>query len=346
MEKTHLLSHFFDRKNLALLALLGLGAFAAHGQALNYSPTAVTSTAGAYNPLNNTSTAIVVSDPDDANSAPQAIGFTFNYNGQSFTQFVLNTNGALKLGSTPPSSILADFVSSTNAADNNMLFPLFTDLAGASPATSFRFQTTGTAPNRVCTVEWSGIRDLESQQFTNASFQVKLYETTNAIEFVYGPFTPSTGTASTGISGVGLKGSGTAVGRVVFGVKSAATAWSAATWQGGLQPFQYDKTSLPTAGRTFRFTATLLGTSAALERAVSVYPNPSSGVFSVDVRGANASNGLQVEVTNLLGQRVHTATVRDNMNNKLDLSHLADGVYSLKVQNGNEFSIRQVSVER
>ena len=72
----------------------------------------------------------------------------------------------------------------------------------------------------------------------------------------------------------------------------------------------------------------------------------SSGVFSVDVRGANARNGLQVEVTNLLGQQVHTATVRDNMKSKLDLSHLATGIYTLKMRNGNEYSTRQLAVQK
>ncbi|MBD2769688.1 T9SS type A sorting domain-containing protein [Hymenobacter sp. BT664] len=258
-------------------------------------------------------------------------------------------NGALKLGSTPPSGVILDFLLSANPADNNILFPLFTDLVGAS-TTSFRFQTTGTAPTRVCTVEWSGMDEFQpTKQFTNASFQAKLYETSNNIEFVYGPITPGTGASEMRFASVGLKGSANTAGSLVLGTKSATTAWSAAMWQGSIytsQAFDYNKATLPTADRTFRFTATLLGTSAALTRAVSVFPNPSSGVFSVDVRGANASNGLQVEVTNLLGQRVHTATVRDNMNNKLDLSHLADGVYSLKVQNGNEFSIRQVSVQR
>ncbi|MBD2769738.1 hypothetical protein IC235_17750 [Hymenobacter sp. BT664] len=92
MKKEQLLSHLPGRQDLALLVFLGLGAFAAQGQAINYSPTSVTNTSATYMPLGSTSTAIVVNDLDDANSAPQSIGFTFNYNGQSFTQFILNTN--------------------------------------------------------------------------------------------------------------------------------------------------------------------------------------------------------------------------------------------------------------
>ncbi|HLK96717.1 MAG TPA: T9SS type A sorting domain-containing protein, partial [Hymenobacter sp.] len=109
--------------------------------------------------------------------------------------------------------------------------------------------------------------------------------------------------------------------------------------------FTFNQTTLPEAGRILRFTTTPpLGTSAALDRAISVFPNPSSGLFTLDVRGANAKNGLQVEVINTLGQRVHAATVRDNAASKLDLSTLATGMYTLKVQNGTEFSVRQLSV--
>ncbi|RAK67945.1 T9SS type A sorting domain-containing protein [Hymenobacter edaphi] len=90
------------------------------------------------------------------------------------------------------------------------------------------------------------------------------------------------------------------------------------------------------------------GTSAALNRAISLYPNPSTnGVVTLDVRGANAQGGLQVQVTNTLGQTVYTNTqLRDNFENKLDLSHLSAGVYTLKVKVGNDYTIRQLSLTK
>jgi len=88
-----------------------------------------------------------------------------------------------------------------------------------------------------------------------------------------------------------------------------------------------------------------LATSEALKRAVSVFPNPSAtGVFSLEVHGANAKQALGVEVTNLLGQRVYTGTAKDNFRNDVDLSGLAAGLYSLKVRNGEEYTMQQISI--
>ncbi|WP_242582240.1 T9SS type A sorting domain-containing protein [Hymenobacter telluris] len=84
------------------------------------------------------------------------------------------------------------------------------------------------------------------------------------------------------------------------------------------------------------------GTSAALNRAISMYPNPSTGVVKLDVRGANAKGQLHVQVINLLGQVVYTSSLQDNFTNEVNLSGLAGGIYTLKVQTGSEFTSRQL----
>ena len=90
---------------------------------------------------------------------------------------------------------------------------------------------------------------------------------------------------------------------------------------------------------------TVTGTSEALLRAVNVYPNPSTtGVFELAINGANAKQALEVEVTNNLGQRVYAGSARDNFTSRLDLSRLATGLYHLKVKNGDEYMLRQISV--
>jgi len=86
-------------------------------------------------------------------------------------------------------------------------------------------------------------------------------------------------------------------------------------------------------------------TSDALLRAVNVYPNPSTtGVFDLAISGANAKQALEVEVTNNLGQRVYVGSARDNFTSQLDLSRLATGLYHLKVKNGDEYMLRQLSI--
>jgi hypothetical protein len=90
------------------------------------------------------------------------------------------------------------------------------------------------------------------------------------------------------------------------------------------------------------FTAT---TSEALMRAISVFPNPSTtGTFDLEIHGANAKGTLSVRVTNTLGQQVYTGTARDNFTNKLNLTSLAPGLYSLQVRNGDETMTRQLAI--
>jgi len=90
---------------------------------------------------------------------------------------------------------------------------------------------------------------------------------------------------------------------------------------------------------------TVTATSETLLRAISVFPNPSTtGLFDLAINGANAKQGLEVEVVNTLGQRVYVGTARDNFTNKLDLSRLATGLYHLKVKNGGEYMVRQLSI--
>ena len=89
-------------------------------------------------------------------------------------------------------------------------------------------------------------------------------------------------------------------------------------------------------------TERVLGTSSALSRAISLFPNPSNGQVTLDIRDAKAKGTMQVQVLNALGQIVHTAAVRDNAENKLDLSGLANGMYVLRVSSGAEYTIRQL----
>ncbi len=78
-------------------------------------------------------------------------------------------------------------LSTANATSRPIIAPLWDDLDGATPTTSVvAYEVTGTAPNRVLTVEWRNWEwNYVSGTVPVISFQVKLYETTNVIEFVY-----------------------------------------------------------------------------------------------------------------------------------------------------------------
>jgi hypothetical protein len=260
-------------RRFALTTLLGGGGMlAANAQSLGQTTAAAANVAGTYTDLGTTGTVITTANTDDANSAAQNIGFTFGYNKLTFTQFVLNTNGVIRLGSAAPStaalyldtstgSTSTDPLQSTNAADVNLIMPFNTNLVSGSGTggAEYRMFTTGATGSRVCTIQWKNVADKAStgnaQQFSNFSFQVKLYES-GRVEFVYGTATAGTGAIAARDTDVGLKGSGNATGQLVLATKASTTAWSAATFRASsyqLNTFVFSNTPLPDAGRTYRF---------------------------------------------------------------------------------------------
>ncbi len=262
-------------RRLALTTLLSGGGLLAAQAQVGQTVTGATNVAGTYTDLGTTGTVITTANTDDANSAAQNIGFTFGFNGIAFTQFVLNTNGAIRLGSAAPSTAVlyydntttpvgVDPLQSTNAADVNLIMPFNADLVSGSGTggAEYRMITTGATGAHVCTIQWKNVADKAgtglTQQISNFSFQVKLYEATGTVEFVYGTATASTATATPRFADVGLKGSGIGpTAQLLLATKANTAAWSAATFRSsnyGANTFDYANTPLPDAGRTYRFT--------------------------------------------------------------------------------------------
>ncbi len=121
---------------------------------------------------------------DDAAAGPIDIGFTFNFDGTGYTQFSVSTNGLLGLGSTRVATSYSNSItglSSTTPA----IFALWDDMGlNAGQNGSVCYLVSGSSPNRVLTVQWN------VYQLGNSSsamlYQVRLYESSNKIEFWYG----------------------------------------------------------------------------------------------------------------------------------------------------------------
>ncbi len=72
-----------------------------------------------------------------------------------------------------------------------------------------RYETSGTLPNRVLTIQWKNFRQQGSATVGDRwNFQIKMYETTNVVEFVYGEMTYGGSGVWTGAD-VGLTGAST-----------------------------------------------------------------------------------------------------------------------------------------
>nr|MDK2850395.1 trimeric autotransporter adhesin [Candidatus Cloacimonadota bacterium] len=159
-----------------------------------------------------TYTEITGNDPDgfDGNVTDEELswaiplGFTFNYCGVDYTQAKLSTNGYLAMGTDHEWFYsYENELSSTNSQYYPFIAPLWDDLQ----CDDMTYLTTGTAPNRVFTAQWkNAMWDWNGSPVQN--FQLKLYETSNKIEFIYGPLsTPNNPSATIGIN-VGPGGPG------------------------------------------------------------------------------------------------------------------------------------------
>jgi hypothetical protein len=223
---------------------------------------------GTYTDLGSLGTVIdtnYLGDPityDDDVSRRTAIGFSFNYNGGSYTQFYLGSNGYIKLANNStiapdPFSIGVD-PDYLNAPDSNLIAPFCYDMDAGASTPEYRVYTSGTAGSRVCTIQYKNVRDYGFSQYANMNFQIKLYEANGNIEFIYGTFQSSAATPALISPFVGVKGN-TDVSSVNL-TKSSSQAWTTAAFidgpYGASNPFNNRNNALPDAGRTFRFVST------------------------------------------------------------------------------------------
>ena len=266
------------RRLLSFIALLSF--FNGYGQLTsNYPASNFTIQQGTYTDLGTNGTVITTTGSDNSLSAAEPIGFTFTYNGTAYTDFILSTNGYIKLGTTPPSSASLVYAgpnsptggvfNSTNAADQNILVPFGFDLTGATGA-EYRVFTDGAPGSRTCTIQFKNLTENTSTiptQYSNINFQVILYETTNVIDFVYGPWTGTTNPSNAKWAFVGLRGTSNAANQIVSITKGSVTAWASAiaangNYAVGTNSFNFGNPPTrpaPSAGLTYKF--------------VPVYPN-------------------------------------------------------------------------
>jgi hypothetical protein len=133
---------------------------------------------------------------DDTASTLQTIGFDFKLGATTYSQFSINSNGQMQLGST--------VISGGSASPSSGLARLAA-LSGDNSLQSTgkaHYKVTGAAPDRVCVIEWNQVRVNYSSSTTGTfcTFQVWLYETSNTVKYVYGTmYNMSTSAQSRGV---------------------------------------------------------------------------------------------------------------------------------------------------
>ncbi|MBW3517694.1 fibronectin type III domain-containing protein [Flavobacterium sp. NKUCC04_CG] len=170
-------------KNITLLFFL-MSFMAINAQVTGY---VFTNEVGAYVPVSTNATELANVKADDAISAATNIGFNFLYEGASYTSFKMSSNGFVSFGNGT-ATLNGNDLSAVNATSRPIIAPLWDDLDGRATGGSYAgYELTGVAPNRVLTIEWRNWEWNFNSTNPVISFQVKLYETTNVVEFIYRP---------------------------------------------------------------------------------------------------------------------------------------------------------------
>jgi hypothetical protein len=160
-------------------------------------------------------TVLGIATNDDDNFTNLPLGFTFNYNGTNYTSVSANANGFIAMGT----SISSSYSAISSGSSNNIIAALNNDLQGNTTTGEMSYLTTGTAPNRVFVMQWKNYRKYGASG-DDFNFQIRLNETSNYIQVVYGAFTSNT--SSTTVQ-VGLRGATSA------DYNNRTTSWAAST---------------------------------------------------------------------------------------------------------------------
>jgi GEVED domain/Secretion system C-terminal sorting domain len=152
--------------------------------------------AGTYSVLGGTNS---TATGDDGTQNGIAIGFNFNFGGTVYTHFCISTNGFIRLGNAATTIATGHWTNgiSITSTHRPLIAAIWDDNHRNTGAISY--STTGSSPNQVLTVDWNNVNigGGGATSATNlASYQIKIYETTNIVEIIYGGTLAAAGTLS------------------------------------------------------------------------------------------------------------------------------------------------------
>jgi len=286
------------------------------------------------------------------------IGFSFSFNGYTFDRFSVSANGWISLGissltgtndvfgqiATNPISILVPL--DPNPPKKSLIKPaelrsrisaLGYNLA-ATATSEIRFQTLGVAPNRVLVVQWKNYSPRNGSGVIDTAhvynFQIKLYETSNIIDVVYGNML-------FGFSGysaqVGLGGNDETDyhNRWVSSNVSSTNSWAASDsgigFSAAIGCDMVNTIPPPALGATFRWSPTNLTRNDYIFKGLKVYPNEVESILKI----SNNKQITSVVVYDIFGKELVNQLIND-FNASVNLTSLSSGNYFVKVFSENQ----------
>lgn len=147
------------------------------------------STMDVYSPLVGGTVLSNTTTDDDVSYPLQNIGFNFNYNGATYTQIGVQTNGNIRLG-----ALAAGYIARRKVLtiEPNTIAGFNNDIQGKGlPNSDIRMSIVGTAPNRTCIIQWSNFARFPIAYYPKDTFNFQIHlNESGRISVVYGsPFT-------------------------------------------------------------------------------------------------------------------------------------------------------------
>ncbi len=172
------------KTTLVLLALMTAAYSTSDAQALRLLDMTFSSYQGSYQPISSPDWR--VSGRIDDNNYYITLPFTFYYDGYPNTRVYFNSNGFITFYPYRNNySYYEQYINRTNASVKVM----HRDLIAHSGSMSYKVE--GQSGKRVMTFQWENY-DFYYQYNGNMNFQIKIYETSNMVEMVYGSMNKGT----------------------------------------------------------------------------------------------------------------------------------------------------------
>jgi hypothetical protein len=245
-------------------------------------------TSGTYTPIAGGTVATINSgDFDDGFSNAIPIGFIFNYNGINYTTISGSANGWVTFGQSIATTSSTNDIAASGTRP--VLAVLYEDLNLGTNA-NFTYTTTGTPGNQVFTLQWANLLWDYAATTPSISMQLKLYEGTNVIEFIYRQEAGAVQLNNSGGASIGITAAATGSGSYLSLSDASANPVISSTVATNTIPTR------PATGQVYRWSPYCAAstTSATLEKI--------SNVSFANINNNSTSTAGYENFTNLVAQ--------------------------------------------
>lgn len=195
-----------------------------------------------------------------------ALPFVFKFNNINQSTIYPCTNGYISfgVGTTSLTGCIGYVPAGSQGAIAGISRDL--DLRSGTPAPEVSYATSGIAPDRVFTIQYKSIKTYPATSYPadDLNFQIKLYETSNRIDIVYGTFVTTYANAT---AQVGIRGASTAMTEISNRMVTLGThTWpTSVAGTASTSTCTYSASLFPPSGWTFSWGCNIPSNSATFE---------------------------------------------------------------------------------